>query len=94
MKVEAPFTLAPIFLSSMKRLIEGLDVRDPSVRMLDQSRIGAILTGDDGRTKGRGARSRAHRPKYKSGFGRAGPDQSETRFRSATTSSSASTSSS
>jgi anaerobic selenocysteine-containing dehydrogenase len=29
-----------------KSLIEGLDVRDPSVRMLDQSRIGAILTGD------------------------------------------------
>ncbi len=29
-----------------KTLIEGLDVRDRSVRMLDQSRIGAILTGD------------------------------------------------
>jgi anaerobic selenocysteine-containing dehydrogenase len=27
-------------------LIEGLDRRDPSVRILDQSRIGAILTGD------------------------------------------------
>jgi anaerobic selenocysteine-containing dehydrogenase len=27
-------------------LIEGSDVRDPSIRMLDQSRIGAILTGD------------------------------------------------
>jgi anaerobic selenocysteine-containing dehydrogenase len=27
-------------------LIEGLDVRDRSVRMLDQSRIGAILTGE------------------------------------------------
>jgi anaerobic selenocysteine-containing dehydrogenase len=27
-------------------LIEGRDVRDPSVRMLDQSQIGAILTGD------------------------------------------------
>ena len=27
-------------------LIEGIDVRDPSIRMLDQSRIGAILTGD------------------------------------------------
>ncbi len=27
-------------------LIEGLDRRDPSVRMLDQSRIGPILTGD------------------------------------------------
>ena len=29
-----------------KTLIEGLDVKDPSVRMLDQSRIGAILNGD------------------------------------------------
>jgi anaerobic selenocysteine-containing dehydrogenase len=28
------------------RLIEGADLRDPSIRMLDQSRIGAILTGD------------------------------------------------
>jgi anaerobic selenocysteine-containing dehydrogenase len=27
-------------------LIEGLDVRDPSVRMLDMSRIGPVLTGD------------------------------------------------
>jgi anaerobic selenocysteine-containing dehydrogenase len=29
-----------------KTLIEGLDVRDPSIRVLDQSRIGQILTGD------------------------------------------------
>ena len=29
-----------------KTVIEGLDARDPSVRMLDQSRIGAILTGE------------------------------------------------
>jgi anaerobic selenocysteine-containing dehydrogenase len=28
------------------RLIEGADLRDPSIRMLDQSRIGAILTGN------------------------------------------------
>ena len=28
-------------------LIDGSDVRDPAVRMLDQSRIGAILTGDE-----------------------------------------------
>ena len=27
-------------------LIEGTDLRDPAIRMLDQSRIGAILTGD------------------------------------------------
>lgn len=30
-----------------RALIEGLDVRDASVRMLDQSRIGPILTGDE-----------------------------------------------
>jgi anaerobic selenocysteine-containing dehydrogenase len=29
-----------------KTMIEGLDVRDPAVRQLDQSRIGAILEGD------------------------------------------------
>jgi anaerobic selenocysteine-containing dehydrogenase len=29
-----------------KTMIEGLDVRDPTVRQLDQSRIGAILEGD------------------------------------------------
>jgi anaerobic selenocysteine-containing dehydrogenase len=29
-----------------KGMIEGLDARDPSVRSLDQSRIGAVLTGD------------------------------------------------
>jgi anaerobic selenocysteine-containing dehydrogenase len=29
-----------------KTMIEGLDARDPSVRMLDQSRIGPVLTGD------------------------------------------------
>lgn len=29
-----------------KTLIEGLDARDPSVRMLDQSQIGRVLTGD------------------------------------------------
>ena len=29
-----------------KNFIEGLDARDPGIRMLDQSRIGPILTGD------------------------------------------------
>jgi anaerobic selenocysteine-containing dehydrogenase len=33
-------------------LIEGGDVRDPTIRMLDQSRIGAILTGDEAALKG------------------------------------------
>ncbi len=36
---------ADIFQLDMT-LIEGRDARDPSVRMLDQSQIGAILTGD------------------------------------------------
>ena len=31
---------------SDKTLIEGLDVRDLSVRELDMSRIGSVLTGD------------------------------------------------
>jgi anaerobic selenocysteine-containing dehydrogenase len=30
-----------------KSMIEGLDVRDAGIRMLDQSRIGAILCGDE-----------------------------------------------
>ena len=29
-----------------RTLIDGLDVRDPEVRLLDQSRIGAVLLGD------------------------------------------------
>jgi anaerobic selenocysteine-containing dehydrogenase len=33
-------------------LIEGTDVRDGSIRMLDQSRIGAILTGDEDALRG------------------------------------------
>jgi anaerobic selenocysteine-containing dehydrogenase len=37
-----------------KTLIEGLDARDVSVRRLDQSRIGAILTGEAEALKGGG----------------------------------------
>jgi anaerobic selenocysteine-containing dehydrogenase len=37
-----------------KIVIEGLDARDPSVRMLDQSRIGAILTGERDALQGGG----------------------------------------
>ena len=29
-----------------RTLIDGLDVRDPAVRLLDQSRVGAVLTGE------------------------------------------------
>jgi anaerobic selenocysteine-containing dehydrogenase len=35
-----------------KTLIEGLDLRDPSVRLLDQSRIGPVLDGDAGALAG------------------------------------------
>ncbi|VFM97417.1 MAG: Molybdopterin oxidoreductase [Candidatus Kentron sp. G] len=35
-----------------KTLIEGLDARGPAVRVLDQSRIGAILTGDSDALRG------------------------------------------
>ncbi|MBV8474722.1 MAG: molybdopterin oxidoreductase family protein [Hyphomicrobiales bacterium] len=37
-----------------RTLIEGLDVRDASVRRLDQSRIGAVLTGEREALKGGG----------------------------------------
>jgi len=37
-----------------KTMIEGLDARDPSVRRLDQSRVGAILAGDAEALKGGG----------------------------------------
>jgi anaerobic selenocysteine-containing dehydrogenase len=35
-----------------KTLIEGLDRRDPAVRMIDQSRLGAALTGDQTELQG------------------------------------------
>jgi len=35
-----------------KSMIEGHDMRDPKVRMLDQSKIGAILTGDSAALSG------------------------------------------
>lgn len=41
-----------IFAQMDKTLIEGLDMRDLSVRDLDQSRIGQILTGDPAALKG------------------------------------------
>jgi anaerobic selenocysteine-containing dehydrogenase len=37
-----------------KSLIEGSELRDPAIRMLDQSRIGAILTGDNEALQGGG----------------------------------------
>ncbi|MCA0401494.1 MAG: molybdopterin oxidoreductase family protein [Proteobacteria bacterium] len=35
-----------------KKMIEGLDAYDPKVRLLDQCRIGAVLTGDPAALKG------------------------------------------
>src|SRR5262249_47540124 len=35
-----------------KTMIEGLDLRAPSVRLLDQSRIGPVLCGEDGALTG------------------------------------------
>jgi anaerobic selenocysteine-containing dehydrogenase len=37
-----------------KSLVEGKDLRDPSVRRLDQSQIGRVLTGDAAALRGRG----------------------------------------
>jgi anaerobic selenocysteine-containing dehydrogenase len=37
-----------------KTLIEGTELCDPAIRMLDQSRIGAILTGDEDALRGGG----------------------------------------
>ena len=49
-----------------KTLIEGLDMVDPSLRELDQSRLGPILTGDprgaERRAAGDGAADPEHQP--------------------------------
>ncbi len=63
-----------------KTLIEGNDVWDRGVRMLDQSRIGAILTGDKEALHGGPPVDRAADPEHQSDVGRAGPDQGEGRL--------------
>ena len=49
-----------------KTLIEGLDARDTKVRRLDQSRLGAVLTGEsrgaEGRRPGQGDADPEHQP--------------------------------
>ena len=60
-----------------KTLIEGLDARDRAVRMLDQSRIGAILTGDAEALRGGPPVDGDDRAEYQSGLGRARPEQGE-----------------
>ena len=58
-----------------KTMIEGLDVCDRAVRMLDQSRIGAILTGDARGAARRAAGHGADHPEHQSAVGRARPEQ-------------------
>ena len=53
-----------------KTMIEGLDVRDPSIRLLDQSRIGAVLTGESGSPVERTAGGGHADPEYQSDVGR------------------------
>ena len=77
-----------------KTMIEGLDVCDRSVRMLDQSRIGAILTGDREALFGGPPVDGADHPEHQSGVGRARPEQGEARALRARICSSACTSSS
>ncbi len=57
-----------------KTMVEGLDVRDPSVRVLDQSKIGAILTGDRDCLVRRPAGYRATHPEHQSNVGCARPE--------------------
>ena len=94
MKAAAPSTTtAPSFIST-RRLIEGNDVRDPSIRMLDQSRIGAILTGDTRRAARRAAGHRDAHSEHQSGVGRARSGTRSSAASPATICSSACTSSS
>ena len=79
---------------SDKTMIEGLDVRDPSVRMLDQSRIGAILTGDREALHGGPPVDGDADPEHQSGVGRARPGAWSSAALRARTCSSACTSSS
>ena len=64
-----------------KSMIEGSDVRDRTVRMLDQSRIGAILTGDRRGACGRSAGDGAADPEHQPGVGVPGPGDGQARLR-------------
>ena len=63
-----------------KSLIEGSDMRDPAIRMLDQSRIGAILTGDKDALQGGGPVDGDADPEHQPGFGRARPGSGQARL--------------
>ena len=63
-----------------KTLIEGLDVRDETVRQLDMSRIGPVLTGDPRDISDGPAGHRPLRPEHEPGAGGARTDQGQGRF--------------
>ena len=77
-----------------KTLIEGLDAQDESVRRLDQSRVGAILTGEAEALKGGAAGQGDADPEHQSDGGRAQSGQGAGAASCARTCSSACTSSS
>ena len=64
-----------------KSLIEGLDVRDPGVRMLDQSRIGPITHRRPARPRRRPPRHRHARPEHQSDDGGARAEPGARGFR-------------
>ena len=63
-----------------KTMIEGLDVRDSSVRRLDQSRVGAILTGERGGAERRPAGASHADPEHEPARGRAASGESASRL--------------
>ena len=63
-----------------KTITEGLDALDPSIRTLDQSRIGPILVRRARRAGQRHAGDGAVHPEHQSGVGRAGAGQGEARL--------------
>ena len=64
-----------------RTLIQGLDALDVSVRRLDQSRVGEILTGDRDALKGRRPGQGDADPEHQSDGGRARPGEGAARFR-------------
>ena len=74
-------------------MIEGIESARSAIRMLDQSRIGPILTGDKEALIGGGPGHRTADPEHQSGFGRSRSGGGQARFRPLTTCSSACTNS-
>ena len=63
-----------------KGVIEGLDAADRSIRQLDQSRIGAVLTGDARVSVGRPPGHGDDHPEHQSGVGRSRPGGGQARL--------------